>query len=82
MPPSDVKLWRVEVTKVVYVLAATREHAERDAEGYANEEYDADVFGHEIETLREVETEWRDSLPYGGADDRTIEQWFAAKGQP
>jgi hypothetical protein len=77
-----MKLFRVEVSKVIYVLAENEAEAEFDAPGHAEEESSADVFVSEANTFEAVESEWRDALPYGSDGDMTIRQFFERAEEP
>lgn len=78
-----MKLFRVEVTKVIYMLAEDEGYAALDGPMHAMEEHgDGDVFVTEAENLQAVEEDWRDALPYGGEGDQTIRQYFNQPEEP
>jgi hypothetical protein len=77
-----MKLYRVEVMKVLYVLAESEHEADLDAQQYANDADAEDVFVSEAKSLDEVDPQWRDALPYGTNDDVTIEKWFERPEEP
>lgn len=79
---SKMKLYRVEVVKVAYVLAEDGREAELDGQSFASDEEPADVVVDEVTNLDNVEGDWKDSLPYGGSEDLTIRQWFEKPEEP
>lgn len=77
-----MKLFRVEITKVVYMLAEDERDAELDGSGYACDEDAANVMVDEVRTLDDVDGDWKDALPYGGEEDLTVRQWFERPEEP
>ena len=70
-----MKLWEVTIERAIFVLAET----EDDAEGIAlksegEESYNPADFvnAREITNLKQVSTDWRDSLPYSDKYDSGI----------
>lgn len=71
-----MKLYMVQVTKIVYVLAENERQAELDGPGYAADEGSADVEVYETNSIESTDPDWRDAIPYGGAEDKTCRQIF------
>src|SRR6187401_1476906 len=62
---GGMNLYRVEVTKVIYVLAENKQEAEDDGPDHAEQEsgYE-EVFATEATDFVAIEKEWKDSIPY------------------
>lgn len=82
-----MKLYRVEIERVFYVLAEDEREAERETElTYARED-DTDpdcVMATEVTKISTVPEEWLRSRPWGGDDDskQTIQDWWQENHQP
>lgn len=77
-----MKLWRATVEVEVFI-ASEDEPSDFDIRGAAADEIDdngaGDVFqAEEVERLADIPPEWRDTLPYGDADDKTCEEIYEA----
>ena len=69
-----MKIFEVNVTKTILVLAEDEREAELEAGTYESEE-DGDVrVVSEITSMDQVPDEWKDTLPYGGDGELTIKQ--------
>lgn len=69
-----MKIFEVNVTKTILVLAQDEREAELEAGTYESEEPgDVQVVG-EITSMDQVPEQWKDALPYGGDGDLTIKQ--------
>lgn len=77
-----MKLFMVLVTKIVYVLAEDARQAELDGPGYAADEASADVEVYETSSVESTDPDWRDAIPYGGADDKTCRQILEQEPSP
>jgi hypothetical protein len=77
-----MKLFRVEVTKVVYILAEDERQAELSGAGYASDESVEDVLVDEARALDHVDSDWKDSIPYGGDESLTVREWFNKPEEP
>lgn len=73
---TDVfKLYAVEVTYTLYVLVRDEREAEILAEASAGENEGPDcVIAHEVRDIDKVPEEWKDAIPYGEEEDRTVRQ--------
>ena len=82
---GGMNLYRVEVTKVIYVLAENKQEAEDDGPDHAEQEsgYE-EVFATEATDFVAIEKEWKDSIPYGGDrdDQMTIREFFERPLEP
>lgn len=65
------KLYRVEVVTSLYVLAEDERDARDLGSSHAREEDAASVSACLVNDLREIDPEWRRSLPYGGDGEKT-----------
>lgn len=63
------RLYRVEVKTEVLVLADDEFSAELDAESFARDEYQWEVFAQEVKSEHEITDEWAESLVYHDGDD-------------
>ncbi len=72
---GEVKLYRVDIYRTMYVLARDEFDAERVAERNEREEVgnEADYCSSPAEAT-DVPFSWRDSIPYGGDQMRTVAQ--------
>lgn len=72
------KVYRCEVTVVLYVVAENSVQARDLAEMHmAEEAHNAEHFIVECETLGRIDKEWRNSLPYNGDGETFIRDMFA-----
>lgn len=83
---SDQRMYAVDVTVTVMVVARSVNEAERVAKKAARE-YDAvDGANYCATTALSVPPQWRGCLPYGEPDEEreswTAEQWLAAQTEP
>jgi hypothetical protein len=68
------KLYRVEVSFVMFVLAEDDYRARDLARQYANDESPDEAFATQVLDPSHIDPEWRNALPYGGTDDKTCVQ--------
>lgn len=74
-----MKLYRVAIDAVVYVLAGSEHEAQRKAEELPkSEDIFPNAFATEVTSLADVDAEWRGCIPFGGSDD-TIDQLLEGK---
>jgi hypothetical protein len=81
---SGAKLYRCEVTTVLYIVATSEIDAIQTAESNAREEYEHDTFAHELDAASRIDWE-PGSLPYVSYKaesvtdkrERTVEEWQA-----
>ena len=69
------KLWMVEVTYFLHVVAEDEDTAERLAQRHAREEQPMYTFAHTA-TRKNALLDWMDAHPYGGDGDKTVKEWL------
>ena len=79
--PCSPKIWRVEISYEIYVLAENERLAVDAAhEGVGDEEPEVEC-ATEVKTLDEIPTQWRDALPYGGTSEKSIRTIYAENAE-
>jgi hypothetical protein len=73
---NAMKLYEVKIERSIMVMAESETKAAELGWYHEKDELDNDgVLGAwQIENIQEVPPEWRDSIPYGGVDDKTCAQ--------
>jgi hypothetical protein len=82
-PKSDdggLKVYRVEIDLTVYVVAEDHVQAESIAKLAMREEADnALACSYRVTDPDDIDSEWRDSLPYGNHEEKTVEAHLLAE---
>jgi len=68
------KIFEVLIEKTIYVLADDEAEAELEAKTYETEEEGDAISCREIRGVEQIPVSFRDSLPYGGEEDLTLQQ--------
>lgn len=81
------KLYRVEVTRTMIVLASSRQEAESVADENEREVDEIEIVATELRSLELVPTDHRESPPWPaslpeGTEDLTVAQWAERLGIP
>jgi hypothetical protein len=71
---ANPRLYEVTLTTVVYVMAENGAEACRIAKSHASDEEPDSHEATEITGMDGVPRAWRDSIPYGEEQDRTVRQ--------
>jgi len=74
---TEKKLFRAEVTKVVYLLADDLREAELEAESYADQDgSEAEILVSPVTGPGQVDPGWLEARPFGGPDEdgRTVRE--------
>ena len=75
---AAVKLFDVEACIRLIVVARSEREAERIATDNLVDELDgAHVLASEVSSIDNVDPEWKDALPYGAHDERTVREWVS-----
>lgn len=70
-----MKLYRVEITRTMYVLAPSAREAESTATRERYEPAESDLYTEQVTVAADIDPNWLDALPYRSAsarDERTI----------
>ena len=73
-----LKLYRVDIDAVAYVVADSQDEAEqqiRAAMHYCDDELGAMIYASEYAGGL-PSSDWVDSIPFGAANDRTVREWI------
>jgi hypothetical protein len=68
------KLFRVEVIRVLYVLAEDYADARHSGQYWSADEDPISVSAVEVSSFKEVDPEWKEARPYGGDGKKTVRQ--------
>jgi hypothetical protein len=68
------KLYVVDVTHTVYVVAEDPQEADRTARRGIREYGDDPICSASEVKDGPIDPDWRDAVPYGGEDERTVSQ--------
>lgn len=70
-------IFRVEVSNVMYVVADTERDARAIAQRSIKEEDSGwDLFLSEETVLDDVEEKWKNAIPWGSTDDKTVKDYI------
>lgn len=78
----DKKLYRVDVSFTLYVLADDSFGARDLAQQHVREESPDETYATEITDPLHIDSDWRNALPYGGDEDKTCLQILEERPQP
>jgi hypothetical protein len=70
------KLWLVNIDMDLFVVADSRREAERLGRKHASEEASNGVFHIRARPPCSVSSDWMETIPYGGEDDKTVREYL------